>query len=259
MKDGYIFAIGGGNNVDKKIFKKMYELSNNNNILIITDASTNTKSNHLEKTLKWFNQFKNIKPTIKNIKLKDTKTITVLKEYINNSGIIYFTGGHQIDLLNSIQYINKKFNISFRNILINFLKNGGILSGTSAGASIIGYKMPTGEIISKRRIPIYIKNNNLIKVDDNKYYIKKSLNLVPFLIDQHFTENNRHTRGISTAIDNKLKIVGIDENTGFYIKYGSIKLNKIGPNNITIYDGRNINIKKKDNLFIVSNLKVNTF
>ena len=73
----------------------MYELSNNNNVLIVNDASTNTKSNHLEKTLKWFNQFKNIKPTIKNIKLKDTKTITVLKEYINNSGIIYFTGGHQ--------------------------------------------------------------------------------------------------------------------------------------------------------------------
>lgn len=47
------------------------------------------------------------------------------------------------------------------------------MSGTSAGVSIMGYKMHTGKIISKKRIPIYIKNNTLIKVDNNKYYIKK--------------------------------------------------------------------------------------
>ena len=37
---GYIFAIGGGNNLDTSIFKKMINVSKNKKVLLITDAST---------------------------------------------------------------------------------------------------------------------------------------------------------------------------------------------------------------------------
>ena len=128
---------------------------------------------------------------------------------------------------------------------------GGIIGGTSAGASILGRLMPTG-------FNSGIRNNNYYlgkkKIGKNIQKVEYSLDLLPYIIDQHFSEKKRHDRGIGMAIDNKMKLIGIDENTAFYQKYNYNNIYKLGRNNITIYDGRNAKFKSKDNKLYITNI-----
>ena len=233
---GYIFAIGGGNNICSDIFEKIFEKSKNKNILIISDASINTLTNYTSQQYKNFNKFGNNEVNIKNIKLKNITSNKIIKDDLHKYGIIYFTGGNQIDLLTSINNFNKNFNCELRDILIKYLKNGGVICGTSAGASILGKLMPTGKILKKRDNEYFIKSLNM-KLINKIYIVEQSLNLVPYIIDQHFTEKKRHERGKAMAIDNKMKLIGIDENTAIYFKYGSPKINLIGKEKATLYNG----------------------
>lgn len=233
---GYIFAIGGGNNICSDIFEKIFEKSKNKNILIISDASTNLLTSQITKTKQRFNQFGKNGVNIKNIKLKNITSNKIIKDDLHKYGIIYFTGGHQIDLLKSINNFNKNFKCNIRDILIKYLKNGGVISGTSAGASILGKLMPTGKILKKRDNQYVLKPLNM-KLVNKIYIVEKSLNLVPYIIDQHFTEKKRHERGKAMAIDNKMKLIGIDENTAIYFKYGSPKITLIGKGKATLYNG----------------------
>ena len=237
--NGYIFAIGGGNNIDINIFKEMLKKSKNNNVLLITDASTYAFTNHSGKASKSFNQFNNI--NINKRKLNNIKNLNELNELLDHHGIIYFTGGFQSYLGNKINHFNKKNKIDIRKYLIKYLKNGGIIGGTSAGASILGKYMPNGMVSGFRNNRLYLGN---MPLDNKVYSIEKGLNILPFIIDQHFSEKKRHSRGINMAVDNRMPLLGIDENTAIYIQYGSNIVNKIGPNSVTLYDGSKIKFRK---------------
>ncbi len=246
---GYIFAIGGGNNLDTSIFKKMIDVSKNKKVLLITDASTYAFTKHEKKTKKYFNKFNDI--SISSIKISDVKSNRELLSKINSNGIIYFTGGYQSNLLKEINKFNQRYNIELRSIFKEYLLKGGIIGGTSAGASILGRLMPTG-------FNSGIRNNNYYlgkkKIGKNIQKVEYSLDLLPYIIDQHFSEKKRHDRGIGMAIDNKMKLIGIDENTAFYQKYNSNNIYKLGRNKITIYDGRNAKFKSKDNKLYITNI-----
>jgi cyanophycinase-like exopeptidase len=246
---GYIFAIGGGKNIDLNIFKRILEKSNNNNVLLITDASTYALSNHVSKTMVYFNSFENINVT--TVRLNNIKILSELINKIYSNGVIYFTGGHQTHLLQQINKFNKKFNIELKVLLSQYLISGGVVSGTSAGASILGLVMPTGKNIGKRSNNYYVKQQ---KIPNKIQKVERALGLVPYIIDQHFTENKRHKRGMGMAIDNRMKVVGIDENTCIYQKFNSNRLYKQGPNKITIYNGTTARFTMNGNNIYVSNI-----
>ena len=233
---GYIFAIGGGDNIDLDIFRKMLQVSKNNKILLITDASTLAATNHTLKAKNYFNKFYN--KEVDNCKLNKFKSKSDLLNTFYSNGIIYFTGGHQSYLKYKISSLEKKLGINLSNILQQYLQNGGVIGGTSAGASILGKKMPTGLFSSLRTEKIYLNKNYTIDIPI--YKVSNSLNLLPYIIDQHFTQKNRHHRGIAMAIDNKTKVLGIDEDTAIYHKYGTEKIYIIGKNHVTVYDGSQI-------------------
>jgi hypothetical protein len=69
---GYIFAIGGGNDLDINIFRKMVDKSRNNRVLLITDASTYAFTNHSKKATEYFTFFDKIK--VSKIKIGKVKS-----------------------------------------------------------------------------------------------------------------------------------------------------------------------------------------
>ena len=231
---GYIFAIGGGNDLDINIFRKMVDKSRNNRVLLITDASTYAFTNHSKKATEYFTFFDKIK--VSKIKIGKVKSPDELVKQIYSNGIVYFTGGHQSHLLYHVNKFKNKFDIDLRMILSQYLMKGGIVGGTSAGASILGTLMPTGKTSGKRKYNYYVGDK---KLSTSVQKVEHALGLVPYIIDQHFTENNRHERGMGMAIDNRMRLVGIDENTAFYQKFNSNRMYTIGPNKVTIYDGGN--------------------
>jgi cyanophycinase len=243
---GYIFAIGGGYDLDINIFKRMIEKSKNNRVLLIFDASTHTITNHTKKATDYFAIGDNIE--VSKIKISKVRTSAELMKHIFSSGIVYFTGGHQSHLLKNINKFKDKFNVDLRMILSQYLMRGGIVGGTSAGASILGTLMPTGKTAGKRKYNYYIGTT---KLNSKIQYVERALGLIPFIVDQHFTEHKRHERGKGMAIDNRAKLVGIDENTAFYQKFNTNRLYKIGKGNITIYDGTNLKFTTHDkNIYI---------
>jgi cyanophycinase len=245
---GYIFAIGGGNKIDQNIFKTMLTKSKNKNVLLINDASTYTFTNHTQKAINYFNKYSNVKINI--IKLANTNLN--IDQTLFNHGIIYFTGGNQTHLLNNINKINGKQNINISKLLINYLSKGGVVGGTSAGASILGSYMPTGGIDSKKQFEYYIGKT---KLTNKIHSTKPALGLLNMIIDQHFSEKNRHLRGIDMTLRHKMPLIGLDENTAMYIKYNSNKMHKLGLNNVFLYDGSNARFNKYNNKIIVTNFK----
>lgn len=246
---GYIFAIGGGNDIDINIFRRMLDKSRNKRVLLITDASTYAFTNHTKKAIEYFIFFDKVK--VSKIKISKVKSPDELVQQIYSNGIVYFTGGHQSYLLYHINKFKNKFDIDLRMIFSQYLIKGGIVGGTSAGASILGTLMPTGKTTGKRKFNYYLGNK---KLNNNVHKVEYALGLLPYIIDQHFTENNRHERGMGMAIDNRMKLVGIDENTAIYQKFNSNKMFTIGSNKVTVYDGINIKFKLDDKKIYIRGL-----
>lgn len=198
-----IIAIGGGD-LTPKIFSNIMKLVkinyNNLYIGIITDASFLTPKKNIEKVINGFNKQKRYYPTIKFIiddfKLLDYKNKKLeLIRYFSYVNILFMTGGHQQNIYNNILTL-KKNNINIYKYFIEFLSRGGLLVGTSAGASILGPVMP----------PV----------------LGKGIGLVNTIIDQHFITNKRFHRGLQFVRQRpNLGLIGIDEDTMIVHKYNT--------------------------------------
>lgn len=191
-----IIAIGGGD-LTHSIFDKILSLittkrDGNLYIGLITDASFMTPKQNIEKILKGFNKQKRNYPTFKfiieNFRLLDYKNNkNDLTRYFTYVDILFMTGGHQQNIYNNISTL-LKYNINIKRYFIDFLSRGGLLVGTSAGASILGPLMP----------PV----------------LGKGIGLIGTIIDQHFVQNRRFNRGLRFVRDNpRLGLIGIDEDT----------------------------------------------
>lgn len=118
---------------------------------------------------------------------------------------IFFTGGKQ-DLL--MQRLEASIN-SLK--LKEFYNSGGVVAGTSAGASFMSEIMPIEDTYSK------------------------GFGFVPYIIDQHFTERNRLERLKNLVAKFPERIgIGIDENTAWVYKNSQMKVEGEGSVHLVI-------------------------
>jgi cyanophycinase len=137
---------------------------------------------------------------------------------LRRAGGIWFTGGRQWRLVDA--YLDTAAEQAFHEVL----KRGGVIGGSSAGASIqAGYLV--------RGSPL---GNDEMMAEG----YERGFGFLPGVaIDQHFSQRDRHA-DMQSVIDiyPKLLGIGIDERTAIFVS-GSV-MEIVGQNQVTVFEGR---------------------
>lgn len=128
---------------------------------------------------------------------------------------IFFTGGRQWRIADA--FLNTKAHDE----MFKLLDRGGVIAGSSAGATIQGSYLARGD-----------SKNNQIMMGDHEVGLGFISNIA---IDQHVIARNRQF-DMFTILENKPKLlgVGIDESTAIVVKGGAFEV--IGKSYVVIYD-----------------------
>lgn len=135
---------------------------------------------------------------------------------IKKAAGIWFSGGRQWRHADS--YLNTKAHDAFKDVL----KRGGVIAGSSAGATIQGSYLARGDT-----------KKNTIMMGDHEEGLSFLSNVA---IDQHLFARNRQF-DMYEILDNRPELLGIglDENTGIVVKGDKFRV--IGESYVAIYDG----------------------
>ncbi len=139
---------------------------------------------------------------------------------------IFFSGGDQSTLcsfLNGTKFLEK---------IRDIYKNGGVVSGTSAGAAIMSRVMLTGQSKSDTSSTgnfNYYKANDVVTSNGFAF-------LDNIVIDQHFVVRSRYTRLLNVLLDNpRLRGIGIDEESAIVVKSDNT-IDVVGDGKVIIYE-----------------------
>ena len=135
---------------------------------------------------------------------------------IRKASGVYFMGGRQWRIADG--FLNTRAHKEFNNLL----DRGGIIAGSSAGATIQGSYLARGDT-----------KKNTIMMGDHETGLGFLKNVA---IDQHILARNRQF-DILEILDKKTALLGIglDENTGILVTYNQFEV--IGNHYVAIFDG----------------------
>ena len=232
---GYLVIIGGGDRTEE-IMGAILRLSGvNQSVLIIPNASSEPERTG-----------ERLKEEFERLGYKDVKIFfggrekANDKEYIGqfeNCKVVFFSGGdqnlHTRDLLSTelLRMIKKIYN------------EGGVISGTSAGAAVMSKIMITGnELINKDSLNSFnsIERGNIETSEGFGF-------LEDIIIDQHYIKRKRLNRLISLVLENKDKLgIGIDESTAIIVNPGRT-FEVIGESQVIVFDAKKSRVKISPN------------
>jgi cyanophycinase len=216
-KNGTLIAIGGGEIGHTNIMKEFRELAGGDSAKIVVIPTAFVRNNEID-TLLLKSNFKEYGiPNFTILHTSDSieaNTDDFVKPIREATGI-YFTGGRHWRIADS--YLNTKVHEE----LLKLLDRGGVIAGSSAGATIQGSYLARGDT-----------KNNQIMMGDHEIGFGFISNIT---IDQHVLTRNRQF-DMFTILKNKPELlgVGIDESTAIIVK-GDI-LEVIGESYVLIYD-----------------------
>lgn len=213
--------IAGGNLTDTTIYNKFMELAGGSEspIVIITTASEDeqlAKPEFADNTRK---QFANL--GFKNVTILHTRTPEVANTDsfiapLKKAKGLWFTGGRQWRLVEAYS------KTASYDEFINILNRGGVIGGSSAGATIQGSFLVRGDT-----------KTNTIMMGDHQVGFGFIKNIA---IDQHLLALNRQFDIFQIlAIHPELLGIGLDENTAIVVKGDEFEV--LGRSYVVIYDG----------------------
>jgi cyanophycinase len=205
---GSLVIVGGGNMPDE-IWDTIVHLAGGKNvarIVVVTNASPDTSS-YIAKTTAALGKRVLSKKQVSTLRLEnireanDEKNLKELKQ----ATAVYFEGGRQWRIADV--YLNTLAHQEFWNVLAR----GGVIAGTSAGASIQGSFLWRGDTFG-----------NAILISDHTQglgFLRSSA------IDQHiFVRNRQFDLASFTKIAPKLIGIGIDESTAVVVQRDDAKI-----------------------------------
>ena len=242
---GHLVIIGGGERTEK-IMQKIVDLAGGieSKFIVIPNAS----SEPVETGKYHADEFRNL--GCKNVSyliadslnVNDDKTI----KKFDNVKCVFFSGGDQTRLTKYL--LNSKLLKKIKDIY----NNGGVISGTSAGAAVMSKIMITGdELLNKDSSVAY---NTIMK--GNIEHVEGFGFVQNAIIDQHFIKRKRNNRLLSLVLEFPEKLgIGIDESTAAII-YPDGTLEVLGESQVLIFDAthsKNIHVNE-DNKLSASNI-----
>jgi cyanophycinase len=221
---GHLIIIGGaedktGENV---ILKQAHEMLSDNDILTIITTATEKPQEVGENYKKVFTNLGVKNTQILDINTRDNANSLKTCEKIKKSKGIFMTGGDQLritSILGGTAAYEELKQVYYR---------GGVIMGTSAGASVMSSTM-------------------VVQGEDNEPAKKCTLKMAPgfrllenSIIDQHFDQRGRFGRLLCGVAENpEILGIGIDEDTAIKV-YPDNHFEIIGTNSVTIIDGTSI-------------------
>ncbi len=210
--------IAGGSYMGEEIVSKFVELAGgkNANIVVIPTAGGREEyddNSGFTKQLRAFGATNVVMLHTYDKNIADSDSF--IKPLLRATGV-WFSGGRQWRLVDA--YADTKTEAALSEVL----KNGGVIGGTSAGATIQGSYLARGDT----------KTNQIMMGDHEKGfgYIKN------IAIDQHVLARNRQF-DMFAILKNRPELlgIGIDESTAIVVKQNTFEV--IGKSNVLIYDG----------------------
>ena len=216
-KKGSLVLVGGGNLGDP-IISKFIELAGgvDAQIVVIPTAGGQDSYNNNSGGAARLRQFgaKNVTVMHSNSR-EDANSDEFVKPLQEASGI-WFGGGRQWRLVDA--YKNTKTEEAFHDLL----NRGGVIGGTSAGATIQGSYLARGDT-----------KNNQIMMGDHEEGFGFIHNVA---IDQHVLARNRHF-DMFDILKNRPELLGIsiDESTAIIVRGNHLEV--VGESYIIVFDG----------------------
>lgn len=140
---------------------------------------------------------------------------------LQNARTIFFTGGDQLRITSKIG------GTAIEDMIVEIYQNGGIIAGTSAGASVMGQTMLVGG-----------ENAESHKVGN--WMMAPGMGFAKgMIIDQHFAQRGRIGRLLgAVALNPGILGIGIDEDTAIIVEEGSFQV--LGTNAVYVIDGHSL-------------------
>lgn len=222
LRHGKLIIIGGKEDKegDRLILKELVQRNNGGKLVVVTAASEIPD----ELWQCYYDLFRDL--GIKHVEhlpvaapedARDPRLMRVLE----NARTIFFTGGDQLKITSKIG------GTGIEDVIMELYYKGGIIAGTSAGASVMGQMMLVGG-----------ENAESHKVGN--WMMAPGLSLANgMIIDQHFAQRGRIGRLLgAVALNPGILGVGIDEDTAIIVEDGFFRV--IGQNAVYIVDGHNV-------------------
>jgi len=211
----------GGHLSSPEIYQKFLELAGGQDaeiVIVITASGDETLNDSLFiPGIKYrFNENGIHNLTILHTRNKEIANSESFIEPIKNASGLWFTGGRQWRLVDA--YMHTKAFAEFNNLL----QRGGVIGGSSAGATIQGSYLVRGDT-----------KTNTIMMGDHEAGFAFINNIA---VDQHLLAMNRQY-DIFEILDAKPELLGIglDENTAIIVQGNQFEV--IGEHYVAIYDG----------------------
>jgi cyanophycinase len=213
-------VVAGGNLTDSTVFNRFMELAGGPNalVVIVSTALTDDEINP-EFYLQQQNRFESYgfqNFTFRHTRNRDTANMDSFTKSISEAGGVWFLGGRQWRLVDA--YAGTKTLDEFNKLL----ERGGVIGGSSAGASIQADFLVRGDT-----------KTNTVMMGDHQEGFGFLKNVA---IDQHLLAMNRQF-DIFEILDAHpvLLGIGLDENTAIIVSENTFEV--IGKSYVAIYDG----------------------
>ena len=219
-KSGKLIIIGGKEDKEKEkeILNEVARGVGNGKLCIVSVAST-VSEEHWEDYRKVFKELGVKKMSHLDVVHRRESVDMKAFNAVKDADAIFFTGGDQLKITSELG------GTVILDRIMDIHRQGGILAGTSAGASVMGETM----MIEGR--------------SDASFRIGSGLKMAPglglatcMLIDQHFAERGRIGRLLgATAHNPKYLGIGIDENTAIILE-DKVRFDVIGTGTVYVLD-----------------------
>ncbi|NNE65616.1 MAG: cyanophycinase [Pyrinomonadaceae bacterium] len=208
--------VHGGGRMQDDIAQKFIELAGCDDGKIVVVPTAAGGDNFGERSLEIFKKYGARNVTLLHTRDRKTANSEEFIKPLKEATAVWFGGGRQWRLVDA--YSGTKAEEAFREVL----ERGGVVGGSSAGATIQGSFLARGDT-----------RNNQIMSGDHKNgfgYIKN------VAIDQHVIARNRQFDMFDILKERpELLGLGIDENTAIIVKKNEFEV--VGENYVVVYDG----------------------
>jgi len=145
----------------------------------------------------------------RNVVAPDSMQAETLASHLHEASGVWIPGGDQNRLMRLLGHSS-----AFRQAIQGVLRRGGVVGGTSAGASLMGRWMPTGE------------RNAREAVRRGAVSLGRGLDLLPnTIVDQHFIRRNRWARLLCAVLEHPDCVgIGLDEGAWAVVQANQLRV-----------------------------------